>query len=202
MCSGSSHSSLTEKVLFHTVPSNAILRGNGFFSFTTQPIRWRLKRIKSLPRTIGSHIMKLRPSTISLPLQNCRVIRISKELLVLMGKVNLLLVTSIAFLLRKTQLWSIHLATIGYGSIQRFLLCLIKSTQEWRLHYGPQEMHFALKMELDAHCKWGTQSEMLEGTAGNMCRTHFHFHLNTTEAALHLLQIKRHIKNAKCHIKF
>lgn len=43
---------------------------------------------------------------------------------------------------------------------------------------------------------------MFESTAGNMCKAHFHFHLNTIEAAFDLLKIKRYIKNAKHCIKF
>lgn len=50
-------------------------------------------------------------------------------------------------------------------------------------------------------CKCRTQSEVSEGTAGNMFRARFHFHSNTMEAALDLFQIKRYIKNAKHRIK-
>lgn len=124
-----------------------------------------------------------------------------------MGKVSLLLVPYLASLLRKTQLQSIlsgHGWMLGHPESS---VCLIKVTKERRCckrggALWCAEMRFALKMELDAHCKWEPRSEMFEGTAGNGCKAHFHFHLNTTEATLDLLKIKRYIKNAKHGIKF
>lgn len=112
------------------------------------------------------------------------------------------LVTYFASPVIKTQLWSIYFGHSWIWEHPEILICLIKLTKEWRLDWKSSalrgtEMCFALKMELEAHGKWGIWNEMLEGTAGNSCEAHFHFCLNTTEAALDLLKIKRYIKNAK-----